>query len=72
MQEILFKKKKKNYFKNASSTPWTISSLVGVPGIPIYGGRETVLCNSSYQQFTNFMNNLSLPFTFDHAVAIME
>jgi hypothetical protein len=41
-------------------------------GAPIYNGRYTILCNSSLAQFTNFMNNLNLPFTYDYAIAVME
>ncbi len=58
--------------QNSALTPWTNTSIVGVPGIPIYNGRSTVLANLSLAEFTSFMNNQSFSFTFDHAVGIME
>ena len=45
---------------------------MGVQGNLVYNGRLTVLANSSWNQFVNSMNNMNLPFSFDHAVAVME
>ena len=58
--------------QNPSDTPWTNQTISGVPGNTIYNNKKTILCNASLTQFANYMNNLSLPFQYDHAVAIME
>ena len=58
--------------KTSLSTPWTNSNKFGIPKFPIYNGRIPLNSNSSLYSFQNFMNNLSLPFNFDHAVGITK
>jgi hypothetical protein len=58
--------------QNASSTPWTNTTLCGVSGISTYNGRYTLLADSSFASFSSYMNNLSLSFSYDHAVAVFE
>lgn len=55
-----------------NNTPWTNPSLVSVTGYPLYNGKPTVLCNSSWSLFANSMNNMNLPFSYDYAVAVMD
>lgn len=57
---------------DTKSTPWTNSSLVGVPNNLIYNNKPTADCKASSIEFINAINNLALPFTFDYAVAIMK
>jgi hypothetical protein len=58
--------------KDPVDTPWTNSSLVGAAGYLTYNGKGTVLTNSSLASFTSVMNSRTFPFSFDHAVAVME
>lgn len=60
-------------FQDPTVTQWTNVSLCGVPGIPTYLGRTPLLNNCTAIYFGNYMNNIasSLPFSFDHAVAII-
>ena len=53
-------------------TPWTDPTKVAVPGYATYSNRPTALCNLSMLYFQNYMNNLTLPFSFDSAVAVMK
>ena len=41
-------------------------------GKPLYNGRIPILSSTSLNQFVIYMNNLTLPFDFDHAVAVFE
>jgi hypothetical protein len=61
------------WFKDPTFTQWTNKTLCGVPGYPIYGAKTPILNNCSLNAFKNYMNSISsnLPFTFDHAVAII-
>jgi len=52
--------------------PWTNPSNVAVTRMPIYNERQTGLCNSTLFYFQNYMNNLSLPFSFDSAIAVVK
>jgi hypothetical protein len=58
--------------KDPALTPWTNYSLVAVPGYQIYQNRQTALADVCWNLFATTMNNMSLPFTFDYAVAIMK
>ncbi len=58
--------------KDPSNTPWTDINVVGVPDVPYYLGRETVVDSLSYLSFVDEMNSKTLPIKYDHAVAIIE
>ncbi len=47
--------------------------MCAVPGNATYNHRIPILNNCSLNAFQNYMNSISsvLPFTFDHAVAII-
>ena len=57
-------------FQKSSDTPWTNSSLIGVPGYPTYNGVKTLLVSGALNLFTKTMENNVFPFSYDHAVAI--
>jgi hypothetical protein len=62
---------KKNLIKkNPADTPWTNNSLVGVPGVPVWNGRETLLSTTSYGTLASVMNKRTFPFQYDYAIAI--
>ena len=59
-----------------SQTPWTNSSIVGVPGYPYYGVgsryRSTAQANVSLNEFANSLKNMNLDFSYDYAVAVTK
>ena len=59
-----------------SLTPWTNTTLAGVPGWYSYnnntGFLPAILSDTSVKIFADEINNMSLDFTFDYAVAIMK
>ena len=59
-----------------SQTPWTNSTIVGVPGNPYYGvgylNRSTALVNVSLNEFANSLKNMNLDFSYDYAVAVTK
>jgi hypothetical protein len=59
--------------KDPTITQWTNTTLCGVPGYAIYGSRIPLLNGCSLNNFLSYMNSISsrLPFSFDHAVAII-
>jgi hypothetical protein len=63
-------------FNDDSLTPWTNISLVGVPGIKYFQNNSNygyaISADASINQFADVINNMTLNFTFDWAVAIME
>lgn len=60
-------------FKDPVATQWTNTTLCKVVGNPTYGLRVPLLGNCSMITFATYMNQIapSLPFVFDHAVAII-
>jgi hypothetical protein len=60
-------------FKEPSITQWTNTTLCGVPGYSSFGSAIPIMNSCSLSNFQNYMNSISssLPFTFDHAVAII-
>jgi hypothetical protein len=63
-------------FNDDSLTPWTNISLVGVPGIKYYNNNpkngNAISAKASINRFADVINNMTLNFTFDWAVAIMK
>ena len=63
-------------FNDDSLTPWTNTRLVGLPGITYFNNNPkngyAIYANASINQFANVINNMTLNFTFDWAVAIMK
>lgn len=39
---------------------------------PTYNGREVLIGNSVVESFTKYMENITLPFTYDMAVSIFK
>ena len=54
-------------------TQWTNTTLCSVAGYPTYNGKTPILNNCVLTTFKNYMNSIAqkLPFTFDHAVAVL-
>jgi len=59
-------------YTDPNDTPWTNSTAIGPPGIPIWNGKGTVMTTTCTSSFISTMNNRTFPFSYDHAVAIME
>ena len=59
--------------KDPSITQWTNATLCRVKGYSTYASRIPILNNCSLAVFQNYMNSIAstLPFSFDHAVAII-
>lgn len=57
-------------FKTQRDSSWTDPSLVGYT--TKYNGREVLLTTATIDAFRNYMNSLSLPFTYDHAVGLFK
>ena len=59
--------------KDPKVTRWTNTTLCGVTNYTNYASRIPILNNCSLTAFKNYMNsiNSSLPFNFDHAVAVI-
>lgn len=45
---------------------------MGDPTVLTYGGRDVLVATSSLVGFKDYMNALTLNFTFDHAVALFK
>ena len=60
-------------FKDPNITQWTNAALCGVTGISSYNKKTPIDAGCSLSNFQNYMNGIAsyLPFSFDHAVAIM-
>jgi hypothetical protein len=61
-------------FKDPSLTPWTNSSIVGVPNYPVHGPykKPTAVCDISLNEFSNSLSNMNLSFKFDYALGVMK
>ena len=60
-------------FNDDSLTPWTNTTLCGIPGVyqyKTYPPTISALC--SVNEFANAINNLHLNFSFDYASAVMK
>ena len=57
-------------FNQTNDTPWTNTTSLGAPNMPLNRNRYTLKCNSAVAQFALAMNNYNK--TFDHAVAIVK
>ncbi len=63
---------------DASLTPWTNVSIVGVPGVSTFNNKTdlppAILANSSLSEFISTMNNLApnLTFNYDYAVGVLK
>ena len=59
-----------------SLTPWTNTSLVGVPGWSSYLNSSAylpaILSNASVTSFADSINKMALDLTYDYAVAVMK
>ena len=57
-------------------TPWTNTTLYGVPGVLSYRNdtryKPTILANESAAAFANVMNKINFPFSYDYAIAFMK
>ena len=51
-----------------SDSNWTDIETNGVENFPKYKDREVVSVKSAYEAFVNYMESLSLPFEYDHAI----
>lgn len=61
-----------NLLKNPSELYWLNPSYVGDPLYPAYNGRQVVVATPALNAFANYMNSKSLPFSYDHAVALFK
>jgi len=59
--------------KDPKVTQWTNTTLCGVPGYPTRNSRIPILNGCCLNSFQSYMNSISssLPFSFDHAVAVI-
>ena len=55
-----------------ADTPWTNTTLCGVPGVPTFKSRSTILANLSATAFANAMNSMNLNISYDYAIAFMK
>ena len=55
-----------------SPVNWTNPAVVGDSNYPTYNGRDVVVSTLTLTEFMNYMNSLSLPFTYDHAVGWLK
>ena len=57
-------------------TPWTNTTLYGVPGVLSYRNdtryKPTILANESAAAFANAMDNMDLSISYDYAIAFMK
>ena len=57
-------------------TPWTNTTLYGVPGVPFYVNKTrynpTILATESAAAFANAMDNMDLSISYDYAIAFMK
>ena len=53
-------------------TPWTNTTLYGVPGWPFNGNRSTILATQSATSFANAMNSMNFSISYDYAIAFMK
>ncbi|RNA14579.1 flocculation FLO11-like, partial [Brachionus plicatilis] len=51
---------------------WSDPSLVGISSVSSYRGRQVVTTNRTLEAFKNFMNSLSIPFNYDHAIGLFN
>ena len=60
-------------FNDDSLTPWTNTTLCGIPGVYKYKTNPpTISAPCSVKEFANAINNLHLNFSFDYATAVMK
>ncbi len=62
-----------DFLQDPKITQWTNTTLCGVPGYAIYGSKTPILSNCALSSFSSYMNSIAsyLPFSFDHAVAVI-
>ena len=58
--------------KTETDSQWASTQLHGVPGVPTYNGKPVVLAENVLDALRNYVNSLTLSFTFDHAVGFFE
>ena len=61
-----------NFLILQTSVSFTDPTVVGDPNYPTYNGRQVILTTATLQNFTAYMNGLSLSFTYDHAALVSE
>jgi hypothetical protein len=70
--------KKVNFFKfkiidnEKNNVNWTDPAVVGDVNNPTYNGKPVIVTRNALLAFTNYMNALTLPFTYDHAAGFFK
>lgn len=59
-------------FQTEAESFWTDPSLVGISSVSSYRGRQVITTNRTLEAFKNFMNTLSVPFNYDHAIGLFK
>ena len=60
------------FLNNLTESNWTSSTLYGVPGNPTYDGKEVVNSELVLGALKDYINSLSLSFSFDHAIGFFK
>ena len=58
--------------QNEAECQWTNRSVVGVPMAPTDEGLDVVLADSAIIAFTNYLENKTFNFTYDHAIGFFK
>jgi hypothetical protein len=58
--------------KTQSQSQWTNEQLYGVTGVASYNGRPVVLADRVLDAFRDYVNSLTLPFSFDNAIGFLK
>lgn len=63
-----------NYLFQTSQgeSTWTNTAVNGISGVPTYEGRQVLSSSKTLYAFRDYMNSLSLSFSYDHAIGFLN